>query len=127
MPQPRETREDPERLNANYWNQQLGEDNFHEIVNEEDQMYYDIEAVPVDGDNMANQIHSIIKNHVSEVWSPQRVNALASQYGPQPGLSYDIRVSDDNGNPWDFDVPAQRAKCIRNIIEQKPSFVTQQQ
>ena len=46
----RESREEQEQRNANYWNQQLDEDNFHEIVNEDDQMYDDIDAVPVDGD-----------------------------------------------------------------------------
>ena len=109
--------------NADLLNRQLDEDNFHDIVNDEDQMYDDIEAISVDGDNMVNQILAIAKNHVSEVWSPPRVNILASQYGLQPGFSYDIQTDDENGNPWDFDIPAQRAKCIRNIIEQKPAFV----
>ena len=84
------------------------------------QMYDDIEAVPIDDDNMVNQILTIVKNHVSEVWAPPRVNKLATQYWLTPGLSYDIQVDDDNGIPWDFDIPAQRAKCIRNIIDQKP-------
>ena len=101
----------------------MEEDNCHDVVNEDDQMYDDIEAVSVDGDNMVNQILSIVKNHVSEVWSPPRVNALASQYGLQAGFSYDTQVNDKNGDPWDLDVPAQRAKCNRHIIEQKPAFV----
>lgn len=119
----RESKKEQVLRNANYWNQQLDEDNFHDIVNEDDQIYDDIDAVPVDGDNMVNHILAIIKNHVSEVWSPPRINKLATQYGLQPGFSYDIQVDDDNGIPWDFDIPAQRAKCIRNIIDQKPSFV----
>ena len=122
-PMIRESREEQEMRNADLLNRQLDEDNFHDIVNDEDQMYDDIEAISVDGDNMVNQILAIAKNHVSEVWSPPRVNILASQYGLQPGFSYDIQTDDENGNPWDFDIPAQRAKCIRNIIEQKPAFV----
>ena len=81
-------------------------------------MYDNIDAVPVDGDNMVNQILAIIKNHVSEVWSHLRINKLAAQE-----FSYDIQVDDDNVIPWGFDIPTQRAKYIRNIIDQKPSFV----
>ena len=32
-------------------------------------------------------------------------------------------MNDENGEPWDFDVPAQRAKCARHVMEQKPSFL----
>ena len=124
VPVLRESSEEQVLRNANYWNRQLDEDNFHDIVNEDDQMYDDIDAAPVDGDNMVNQILAIVKNHVSEVWSPPRVNKLAIQYGLQPGFSYDIQVDDDNGIPWDLDIPTQRAKCIRNIIDHKSSFVS---
>ena len=65
----------------------------------------------------------IIKNHVSEVWSQPRVTKLASEYGLSPGFAYDIEVNDEDGKPWDFDVPAQRAKCLRHIQEQKPEFL----
>ena len=47
---------------------QLDEDNFHEIANDNEQMYDEIEAVPINDDNMVNQILTIVKNHVSEVW-----------------------------------------------------------
>ena len=114
MPKPvqEETVEESEKRSADYWNAKLEEDDFHDIINDEDQMYDDIEALPAEDDNMVNQILSIVKNHVSEIWSPPRVNALASQYGLQPGFSYDIQVDDESGRPWDFDVPEQRAKCI---------------
>ena len=45
----------------------MEEDDFQDIINEEDQMYGDIEAVSVDDDNMVSQILSIVKNHVSEI------------------------------------------------------------
>ena len=66
----RETQEEQDLRNADLQNRQLDEDNFHEIVNDDEQMYDDIEAVPIDDDNMVNQILTILKNHVSEVWSP---------------------------------------------------------
>ena len=66
-PMIRESREEQELRNADLQNRQLDEDNFHDIVNDEDQMYDDTEAISIDGDNMVNQILAIVKNHVSEV------------------------------------------------------------
>ena len=51
------------------------------------------------------------------------MHALAHEYGLQPGFSYHIQCNDANGEPWDFDVPAQRAKCVRHIWEQQPAFI----
>ena len=48
---------------------------------------------------------------------------LASEYGLLPGCAYDIEVNDENGKPWEFDVPSQRAKCLKHIQEQKPEFL----
>ena len=105
------------------WNDRLMENDFHDIVNADDEMYEAIDNVPMDQEGMADAIIGIIHNHVSEVWSPPRVNKLASEYGLRPGFSYDLQVNDENGQPWDFDVPAQRAKCARHVIEQKPDFL----
>ena len=109
--------------NPTTWDERLMENDFHEVVNADDDMYDAIEAIPMDQENMVNHIIGIIHNHVSEVWSPPRVNALAAEYSLTPGFSYDIQVNDENGEPWDFDVPAQRAKCARHVMEQKPSFL----
>ena len=73
---------------------------------------------------MTDAVIGILHNHVSEVWSPSRVNELASEYGQKPESSYDLQVNDENGHPWDSDVPAQRAKCARHVIEQKPECFT---
>ena len=59
---PRESQEEQDLRNADLQNRQLDEDNFHEIVNDDEQMYDDIEAVPIDDDNMVNQILSIVKS-----------------------------------------------------------------
>ena len=99
------------------------ENDFHDVVNNEDIMYDNIEGIPMDSEYVVNQILNVVKNHVSEIWSPPRVNALAHEYGLQPGFSYDIQCNDENGEPWDFDVPAQRSKCVRHILGQEPAFI----
>ena len=80
------------------------------------------EAIPMDSEDIVNQVLAIVRSHVSEIWSPPRVNALAQEHGSQPGFSYEIQCNDGNGEAWDFDVPAQRAKCVRHILEQQPAF-----
>ena len=75
--------DDRQNRNADYWKDIPQENNFQYIVNEEDQMYDDIEAVSMDGDNMVNQILAIVKKHVSEVWAPPHVNARADKYNKQ--------------------------------------------
>ena len=120
---PMDINDDRQDRSMDHWNERLQEDNFHEVVNEDDQMYDAIEAVPIHRNSMVNQVLAIVKNHVSEIWSPQRVNSLAAEYNLQPGFSFDIQVNDEKNEPWHFDVPAQKAECIRHILEQKPSFV----
>ena len=60
------------------WNDRLMENNFHDIVNADDEMYEAIDNVPMDQKGMADAMIGIIHNHVSEVWSRPRVNKLAS-------------------------------------------------
>jgi hypothetical protein len=48
---------------------------------------------------------------------------MAPSYGLVPGSAYDIEVDDDKGVPWDFDIPEQRNKCIREILAQRPAFL----
>ena len=46
---------------------------------------------------------------VSEIYSPPRVAAAAKllpSLGCLPGFSLDLTTCDENGHPWDFDVPA---------------------
>ena len=59
----------------------LNEKNFHDIVNQDQDMYDAIDAIPNDQDDMVNSIVAAVQKHVSEVWSPPRVTAFASEYG----------------------------------------------
>ena len=102
--------------NPTTWDERLMENDFHDVVNADDDMYDAIEAIPMDQENMVNHIIGSIHNHATEVWSPPRVNALAAEYSLTPGFSRDIQVNDENGEPWDFDVPAQRVKCVRHVM-----------
>ena len=96
---------------------------FHDVVNQDQAMYDEINSVPEDSDNMIGSIIGIVQKHVSEVWSPPRVTALAGEYRLNPGSAYDIETSDSNGRPWDFDIPEQRNQCVREILEQRPAFL----
>ena len=95
----------------------------HDIVNDDEEMYGEIGDVSIEDQDMVNQIIGIVQNHVSEVWSPPRVTKLAHEYDLKPGFSFDIQTNDENGKPWDFDVPAQRRKCIERVIHEKPQFL----
>ena len=70
------------------WDEALKENNFHEIVNDDADMYEQI-----DDDNMANSIMTSVRHHISEVWSPPRVTGLAHESGLSPGFSYDIQTA----------------------------------
>ena len=75
----------------------LMENDFQDVVNQDQAMYDDIDSVPSDAEDMIGSVISIVQRHVSEVWSPPRVTALASKYGLVPGSAYDIEVCDENG------------------------------
>ena len=104
----------------------LMENNFHDVVNSEakdDDMYEEIRSIRSDSEDMVSSIIATVQRHVSEVWSPPRVTAMASKFGLRPGEAYDIETDDDKGIPWDFDVPEQRNKCVREILAHRPSFL----
>ena len=93
----------------------LMQNDFHDVVNQDQAMYDDINSVPDNSEDMIGSIIGIVQKHVSEVWSPPRVTALASKYGLTPGSAYDIETNDSNGKAWDFDIPEQRNQCVREI------------
>ena len=104
----------------------LMENSFHDIVNADDNeqdMYEEINAIPNESANMVSAIIGIVQRHVSEVWSPPRIIAMAPEYNLTPGGAYDIETNDKDGKQWDFDVPEQRNQCIREILAQRPSFL----
>ena len=69
------------------WDEALNENSFHEIVKDDADMYEQIEAIPADDENMVNSIMTIVRNHISHVWSPPRAAELASYYGLNPRSS----------------------------------------
>ena len=62
-------------------------------------------------------------SHVTEVYSPPRVTAWAEKMRMVPGLALDLTCVDpDDGQPWDFNDPAQRKKAEALIDEQKAAI-----
>ena len=58
--------------------------------------------------------------HVSELYSPPRVTALAEMFNMQTGFALDLTVVDpDDGLPWDFDNEDKRAKVKAKLLKEK--------
>ncbi len=61
---------------------------------------------------------------VSEIYSPPRVTKLLRQVRSRhvlPGFAFDITVNDpQDGQPWDFSIPAKRERARRLLREQGP-------
>ena len=57
---------------------------------------------------------------IHEIYSPVRVNGMASKLGLMPGMSLDLTVEDEEGNAWDFDKAAMREKAEKLIRHDKP-------
>ena len=95
--------------------------NFEDIVNND--LEDDMASIPDSVDNMIDMIMAVFKNHVSEIYSPPRVTALAKQYGLKEGFALDLSVCDEDGNPWDFDVPEMRERAKALVREMKPSLL----
>ena len=55
------------------WEDILNENDFHDVVNDDSEMYDAIDSIPLDADGLADQVMAVVKNHVSEVWPPPRV------------------------------------------------------
>ena len=57
---------------------------------------------------------------ITEVYSPWRVNKVASEMSLKPGWSMDLTNTDELGQPWDFSQVEMRNKAYRKIAAQKP-------
>ena len=86
-------------------------------------------AFGVDGNGMEKillELNSVVRQmcamgvDVFEMYSPPRVVALAKRYGLREGFSLDLTTQDENGNPWDYGDPEQRAKAKALVLEAKP-------
>ena len=66
------------------------------------------------------------KQAITEVYSPSCVTAWAKRlpgFEIVPGLALDFITRDENGVPWDFDLPERREAARRFIAEQKQLFL----
>ena len=67
-----------------------------------------------------------LKAIVSEIYSPPRVTAaikLLPELRLIPGFAFDVTTVDEEGKPWDFDDPGQRAKARERILREKPMLL----
>ena len=80
-------------------------------------------SIPDDGDSMVELIGQVIQKHVTEVYSPPRITALAREYGLNPGDAMDLTTMDEDGNPWNFDDLDQRQRAKEKIRNDKPSLL----
>ena len=65
-----------------------------------------------------------INAHVTEIYSPPRVTAMAEKFRMIPGLALDLTTLDpEDGKPWDFNDPAKQVKAERLLRTQKSLLV----
>ena len=67
-----------------------------------------------------------LKAIVSEIYSPPRVTAaikLLPELRLIPGFAFDVTTMDEEGRPWDFDDPRQRARARERILREKPMLL----
>ena len=76
------------------WDELLEENDFHDIVNDDAEMYNDIEEIPIDSGDLADQVMAVMRNHVSQVWSQPRVTSLAHEFGLNAEFAYDLLTCD---------------------------------
>ena len=60
-------------------------------------------------------------HHVTEVYSPPRVNISATKIGLVPGMSLDLTEVDPvDGKPWDFTDTVKRTRARERVISERP-------
>ena len=63
-------------------------------------------------------------NKVMEVFSPPRVAKMAGEMGLTQGSSIDLTTLDeDDGKPWDMNVPAKRWKVWEIVLRDRPALI----
>ena len=56
-------------------------------------------------------------NHVTQMYSPPRVTKMTQRMNLIPGMAFDLtQLDEEDGMPWDFNVPAKRNKA-NNIAQ----------
>ena len=74
-----------------------------------------LDDIDPDEDRMADLVIWALNNHVSEIYSPPRINALAKKHGLVPGFALDILVNDENGNPGISTTRSRRPSADRGL------------
>ena len=57
---------------------------------------------------------------VTEVYSPERVTAMAQRMGMKGGWAFDLTTADEDGRPWNLSDPVMQKKAMKKIIEDDP-------
>ena len=70
-----------------------------------------------------HKIAELYAMDVGEIYSPERVNQYAEQFGLKKGWSLDLTTKDENGSEWDFTKLELRNKATRKVIEDQTLFV----
>jgi len=60
---------------------------------------------------------------VAEMYSAPRVTAEAKDMGLRPGFAMDLTTVDEEGNPWDFSIKAQRQKARERVEKERPMLL----
>ena len=69
---------------------------------------------------------SAVLKLVSEIYSPPRVTAAAKllpELRCVPGFALDLTTMNEQGQPWDFDIAANREKAREMVLTQKPMLL----
>ena len=60
---------------------------------------------------------------VAEVYSPERVTAMAKKMGLNAGWALDLTTTDAEGRAWDFECVHMRNKAVRMLLQDKPMLL----
>jgi hypothetical protein len=61
--------------------------------------------------------------HVSELFGPGKFTSRAESFGLNPGHAFDLRLTDDNGVPWDLSDPKRQKVCEATIDRERPYLI----
>ena len=88
---------------------------YHAILGHDLTECYSNKRLQLAGDR--HIVGQIASADVTEIFSPERVSKLCSQYGPKPGQAMDIK------NGYDFDLAEDRRRAWEIIKKSKPTIV----
>ena len=92
-----------------------------------DEEEQDQQERPKRWDDEVKKLNKILKERdiqsaITEIYSPSRVNGVAGKLRLIPGTSLDLTTTDENGDPWDFNVKSMRDKAEK-IVRSKGALL----